>query len=96
MCMHACILVCMYTHTHTHTYTYTQAHDIHTFAVSELIECTSLSVLDISENKFDEEGLLQVLAQLPELAVLYANNNPICTKIVPVSTRMPAYLAMLS
>jgi hypothetical protein len=65
-------------------------------AVSELVACPALSVLDVSENKFDGEDLLEVLAGLPELAVLYANNNPLCSKIVPVSIFTPLPVGVYS
>ena len=40
-------------------------------------------MLDVSENLLDEQGVLEILASLPCLCVLYLNGNPFCANISP-------------
>lgn len=47
-----------------------------------LLECPSLTVVDISENHIDDPEILPlVLEKMPHLAVLYMQGNPVCKKI---------------
>lgn len=47
-----------------------------------MLECPSISALDISDNKIScTEILPEVLAKMPNLAVLYMQNNPFCKEI---------------
>ena len=40
------------------------------------------SVIDLSENKIDDENILtEILAKLPNLAVLYLQGNPFIKKV---------------
>ena len=43
----------------------------------ELAGCSQLSVLDLSDNQLEEEGIYDVLASMPELHVLCLSNNHI-------------------
>ena len=49
--------------------------------VAHLRECPSLTCLDLQENKLDDAAVLDVLADLPALAVLYLQGNPCVRKI---------------
>lgn len=44
-------------------------------AVRGVLECPSLSVLDIQNNKIDDESILDVLEQMPNLKVVYFKGN---------------------
>ncbi|EGR32825.1 leucine rich repeat protein [Ichthyophthirius multifiliis] len=45
-------------------------------ALKGLLEVPSISVLDISENKLDDENIVdEILVKIPNLAVLYLNGN---------------------
>jgi len=47
-----------------------------------LLECPSLTVVDLSDNYIDDPDLLpDILEKMPKLAVLYLNGNPMTKKI---------------
>ena len=47
-----------------------------------LLECPSISALDLSDNRIaDKEMVTEILAKMPNLAVLYMQNNPVCKEI---------------
>ena len=47
-----------------------------------LLECPSITVLDISDNYIEDPAILpEILEKMPKLAVLYLNGNPVCKKI---------------
>ena len=47
-----------------------------------LLDCPSITSLDIQGNKIDDpEVLPEILMKMPELKVLYLQNNPVCKKI---------------
>lgn len=47
-----------------------------------LLECPSISVLDVSDNYIDDaEVLPEILEKMPKLAVLYLQGNPVTKKI---------------
>lgn len=47
-----------------------------------LLECPSLSVIDLSDNYIDDPNILpEVLEKMPNLAVLYLNGNEVTKKI---------------
>jgi len=47
-----------------------------------LIEIQSLTSLDLSDNLIDDEAVeSEILMKMPNLAVLYFQNNPVCKKI---------------
>lgn len=47
-----------------------------------LLECPSISVLDISDNYIDDPAIVsEILEKMPKLAVLYLQGNPVCKKI---------------
>jgi len=47
-----------------------------------LLECPSLSVVDLSENSIDDPNILpEVLEKMPNLAVLYLQGNEVTKKI---------------
>jgi dynein assembly factor 1 len=47
-----------------------------------LLEVPNLSVLDIQDNRIDDENFLyEILMKLPNLGVLYSQNNPFTKKI---------------
>ncbi len=46
------------------------------------MEIPSISVLDISENRLDDENIIEeILAKMPNLAVLYLHGNDLCKKV---------------
>ena len=47
----------------------------------ELTQCPKLSVLDLQNNRLDEEEILDVLSSMPSLAVLQLHGNPVVPKI---------------
>jgi hypothetical protein len=49
--------------------------------VEHLALCKSLSVLDLSNNKIEDEGILAILEQMPELRVVQLQGNPVVRKI---------------
>ncbi len=49
--------------------------------VEHLAKCKSLSVLDLSNNKIEDEGILAILEQMPELRVVQLQGNPVVRKI---------------
>ena len=50
--------------------------------VKGLLEIPSLSVLDIQDNKIDDEAFLEdILCKMPNLGVLYTQSNPYVKKI---------------
>lgn len=47
-----------------------------------LLECPSLTCIDLSENELSDPDILQqVIYKLPNLKVLYLQGNPVCRKI---------------
>jgi len=47
-----------------------------------LLECPSIAVLDISDNKIEDENILpEILEKMPNLSVLYCQGNGFCRKI---------------
>ena len=47
-----------------------------------LLECPSLSCVDLSENELSDPAILEeVIYKMPELRVLYLHSNPVCKKI---------------
>ena len=49
--------------------------------LAELPHCAKLSVLDLTNNKIEDPGVLELLAAMPELRVLYLQGNPVVSKI---------------
>jgi dynein assembly factor 1 len=47
-----------------------------------LLDCPSISVLDLSDNFIQDEAILEeVIYKMPKLSVLYLMNNPFCKKM---------------
>lgn len=47
-----------------------------------LVDCPSLTTLDVQNNHIEDEGIVDdVLVKMPNLKVLYLQNNPVCKKI---------------
>eukprot|EP01083_Nonionella_stella_P078832 215966_1 len=46
-----------------------------------VLQCEKLSALDVSSNKLCDPAILDVLAQMPALKVLYLKGNPVVQKI---------------
>ena len=47
-----------------------------------LLECPSITVLDISDNYIEDPAILpEILEKMPHLSVLYLMGNPVCKKI---------------
>ena len=47
-----------------------------------LLDCPSLSCVDISENSLEDPAILEeVIYKMPNLRVLYLHSNPVCKKI---------------
>lgn len=46
-----------------------------------LLECPSIMCLDIQKNKIDDPAVLDVLAKMPNLRVLYTQGNPFVKKV---------------
>lgn len=46
-----------------------------------LVDCKSLSVLDLSHNRIDDISIVAVLGQMPELRVLMMVGNPVVNMI---------------
>lgn len=49
--------------------------------LEDLIECKTLSVLDISNNRIDNVLIVNLLAKIPELRVLTLTGNPVVNEI---------------
>lgn len=49
--------------------------------LENLIECKTLSVLDLSNNRIDNILIVKILSQMPELRVLYLTANPVIKEI---------------
>jgi hypothetical protein len=49
--------------------------------VAPLLELPLLAVLDVQENRLDDPALLDTLRQMPSLAVLYLQGNPVVKKL---------------
>jgi dynein assembly factor 1 len=46
------------------------------------LECPSISALDISDNKIEDKAIIEeILMKMPNLSVLYMQNNPVCKEI---------------
>lgn len=50
-------------------------------SLENLIECKTVSVLDLSYNRIDDILIVRVLAQMPELRVLVMTGNPVINEI---------------
>ena len=62
-----------------------------------LLEIPSLSVLDIQDNRVDDEKFLEeILAKLPNLKVLYCQNNPAMKKFKNMKKMFISKLEKLS
>jgi len=46
-----------------------------------VLDCPKLSVLDLAQNKLDNEDALDILRKMPELRVLYLKGNPFVKKM---------------
>ena len=47
-----------------------------------LLDVLNISVLDVQDNKIDDESFVEeILMKMPNLSVLYMQNNPVCKKI---------------
>ncbi|KAL0222151.1 hypothetical protein RCL1_002005 [Eukaryota sp. TZLM3-RCL] len=49
--------------------------------IVHLVECPSISVLDLSENSLENPEVIDVFAKMPELRVLYLQGNPLVKHI---------------
>ncbi len=49
--------------------------------LSGVLECPSISVLDLSKNKLADPKILEILKSMPNLKVLYLKDNPIVKEI---------------
>ncbi|KAJ1567348.1 Dynein assembly factor 1, axonemal, partial [Nowakowskiella sp. JEL0078] len=49
--------------------------------IKSLLECPSISILDLSHNKLDDPTIVEILIQLPNLAVLNLMSNPVIQMI---------------
>ena len=64
--------------------------------VSELLKVPSISVLDIQDNIIEDENILpEIFEKMPNLAVLYTQNNGFCKKIKSYRKTMIARLPNL-
>uniref|UniRef100_A0A7S0DLN6 Dynein assembly factor 1, axonemal homolog n=1 Tax=Amorphochlora amoebiformis TaxID=1561963 RepID=A0A7S0DLN6_9EUKA len=61
-----------------------------------LLECPSLSVLDISQNKLQNEDALDVLRGMPALKVLYLKGNPFVRKMRNYRKRVISQFPLLT
>lgn len=50
-------------------------------SIANLIQCKTLSVLDLSHNRIDDIVIVKVLGQMPELRVLVLTGNPVVNQI---------------
>ena len=50
-------------------------------SVRHLVECPSITVLDLQRNEIDDVDVLDVLKQMPNLSCLYLQGNPVVSKI---------------
>lgn len=50
-------------------------------AIEELRDCKNVSVLDLSQNKLDDVAIVDTLAAMPALRVLYLSGNPAVSKV---------------
>lgn len=66
------------------------------FDLQGLLGLPNLAVLDISNNKIEDEGVLpEVLERLPGLRVLHFNGNPVCHRITPYRKTLVSRLTCL-
>lgn len=49
--------------------------------LERLIECKTVSVLDLSHNRIDDILIVKILSQMPELRVLVLTGNPVVNEI---------------
>ena len=49
--------------------------------IRHLVDCPNMTVLDLQNNRLDDDGILDILESLPQLAVLQLQGNPIVRKI---------------
>jgi len=64
--------------------------------VRGVLEIPSLQVLDIQDNRIDDENILpEIFEKMPNLLVLYTQNNPFCKKIQSYRKTMIARLPKL-
>jgi len=80
----------LHTHTHTHTqhkpylsaYYYFLLFRLHSYEdVSHLAECKSITILDLSNNKLEDHKILEILEEMPNLAVLNLSGNVVISQI---------------
>lgn len=50
-------------------------------SLQKLIECQTVSILDLSYNRIDDILIVKILAQMPELRVLVLTGNPVVNEI---------------
>lgn len=50
-------------------------------SIASLVQCKTLSVLDLSHNRIDDIVIVKVLGQMPELRVLVLTGNPVINQI---------------
>lgn len=61
-----------------------------------LLECPSIAVLDIQNNKIEDPSLVELLMQMPNLKVLYLIGNPVIKNIQNYRKTMIAKLKHLT
>ncbi|KAJ3039945.1 hypothetical protein HDV00_011611 [Rhizophlyctis rosea] len=49
--------------------------------IQHLVDCEQISILDLSHNKLEDPDIVEVFAQMPNLAVLNLMSNPVISKI---------------
>ena len=47
----------------------------------QILECPSLQTLDIQSNTIEDDGIVDILAAMPDLRVVYLMGNPVVNKI---------------
>lgn len=50
-------------------------------SIANLVQCKTLSVLDLSHNRIDDIVIVKVLGQMPVLRVLVLTGNPVINQI---------------
>ena len=59
-----------------------------------LLECPSISILDLSKNSIADKSLFDILDKMPNLRVLYLKGNPVVTN-TKVRTNLPPTFSLL-
>jgi len=67
-----------------------------TIDIAEIVDCPSISVLDLSNNTLDDPSIVEILERLPNLAVLTLTGNPVIPKISMYRKTMVARLKALT